>query len=129
LIEITFRILSLCLLLACTETLHGIVRAALLVPRIGKKPALKVSIVTGSLLAFGVCYWYVPTLGINSTAGLLGLGFLLALFMASFDAALGRMLLHLPWKKIARDFNPASGNYLLFGLLLLAAYPWLIMRL
>lgn len=127
--DITLRTLALCLLLACAETLHGIARAALLVPRIGKKKALKVSIVTGSLLAFGVCYWYVPTLGITGTAGLLGLGLVLALFMAGFDAALGRFLLHLPWQKITQDFNPASGNYLLYGLVLLWAYPWLIMQL
>lgn len=42
-------ILLLCALLASAETLQGIVRAAVLVPRLGKKTALKISAITGSL--------------------------------------------------------------------------------
>lgn len=123
------RIVSLCIVLACAETLHGIARAAILVPRIGKKKALKVTIVTGSILAFGVCYLLVPSVGITGTPGLVVLGIVLALFMAAFDVLMGKLLLKLSWRKIAQDFNPSSGNYLLYGLLLLATYPYLIMKL
>lgn len=128
-VDTLIRILSLCVALAGIEMLHGIARTVLLAPRIGKERAIRVSIVSGSLLAFGVCYFLVPPIGLRETAALFGLGFFVALFMASFDVAVGRFLLKLPWPRIFRDFNPASGNYLLIGLLLLILFPWLVMQI
>lgn len=127
--DLFLRIVALCVILAAAETLHGIFRAAVLVPRIGKKAALKVAIVTGSLLAFALCWWQVPAMGVVATLPLLGIGAVLALFMAAFDLLLGRWLLKRPWSQAFEDFNPADGNYLLFGLLFLITFPWLVMRL
>ncbi len=127
-LNILINIISLCIMLASVETLHGIVRAAILVPRVGKKKALEISIITGSLLAFAVCYFMVPSVGLTRLMPLLALGFTLALFMASFDALLGRLLLKRPWRKIAQDFNPTTGNYLLYGLLFLVITPVLVMQ-
>lgn len=127
--DLALRILSLCVLLAAAETLHGIFRAAVLVPRIGKKPALKVAIVSGSLLAFALCWWRVPPMGITATLPLLGIGLVLALFMAAFDILLGRWLLKRPWSRAFEDFNPATGNYLLFGIVLLVFFPWFAVQL
>lgn len=119
-----------CLALASAETLHGIVRAAVLVPRIGKKRALKISIVTGSLLAFGVSYYFVPRLGASDPLGLLGIGVSAAIFMAGFDVALAHWVLRRPFKRCFDEFNPATGNYLSIGLFLLVFYPlavdWLL---
>jgi threonine/homoserine efflux transporter RhtA len=120
-------LLSLCVLLARVETLHGIARAALLVPRVGKRRALRIAIVTGTLLAFGVCYWFVPRFGYTQAGDLLLLGLQLAVFMALFDISLGRLLLHLPWHRVLADFDPRSGNYLSIGHMLL--FPWLVMQL
>lgn len=123
------RVAALCVALAGAETLHGIFRAVVLVPRIGKKQALKVSIVSGTALAFAVCYFLVPGIGITATAGLLVVGLVLALFMATFDIVLGRTLLRLPWAKILRDFDPRTGNYLSVGLVLLVFMPYAVMQL
>lgn len=128
-VDLALQLLSLCVLLAAAETLHGIFRAAVLVPRIGKKPALKVAIVSGSLLAFALCWWRVPALGISGTPPLLGVGVVLAAFMAAFDILLGHWLLKRPWSRAFEDFNPATGNYLLFGVLLLVVFPLIVMRL
>ncbi|MDO8331411.1 MAG: hypothetical protein Q7T36_13180 [Fluviicoccus sp.] len=127
--DLLLRVLSLCVLLASAETLHGIFRAAVIVPRIGKKRALKISIVTGSLLAFAVCWFVVPGMGIRGTGPLLGLGVTIALFMASFDVMLGKLVLKRPWRKAFIDFDPRAGNYLLFGVLLLITFPWVVMAL
>lgn len=127
--ESIVQIISLCLFLAGAETLHGVVRATVLVPKIGKKRALKVAIVTGSILGFAVCYFLVPGVGFTETHDLVGLGFLLALFMAGFDVTLAKGLLKWPWAKAFQDFNPRSGNYLSLGLLLLVSFPYLVMRL
>lgn len=123
------RILALCIVLAGVETLHGIFRATVLVPRIGKSRALKLGIVTGSALAFSVCYLLVPGIGVVKSAGLLAIGLVLALFMAGFDIALAKMLLRRPWAKVFQDFDPRTGNYLSFGLLLLVFFPYVVMQL
>jgi len=117
------RILSLCVVLASVETLHGIARTVWLVPRLGKARALKLSIVSGSLLAFVVCYGLVPGIGLATLNAHLMLGLGLAGFMAAFDLALGKLVLRRSWAKALADFNPTSGNWLIFGLALLALYP------
>lgn len=127
--DLILRVLSLCLLLASAETLHGIFRAAVLVPRIGKKRALKISIVSGSLLAFAICWWRVPDMDLQGDGPLLGLGVTIALFMASFDVILGKLVLKRPWRKAFDDFDPRTGNYLLFGVMLLMCFPYGVMLL
>ncbi len=49
--------------------------------------------------------------------------------MATFDLAMGMLLLRRPWRKALQDFNPATGNLLVFGLLLLVLFPTLVARL
>lgn len=117
------RFTSLCVLLAGAETLHGIARTVLLAPRVGKVLAIKLSVVTGTLLAFGLCYWFVPAIGAVGIGEHLFLGLGLAGFMAAFDIAIGRLVMHLKWDRIWQDFNPRSGNYLSIGLGLLAFIP------
>jgi hypothetical protein len=95
----------------------------------GKARSLKAGIVTGSALAFGVCYLLVPGTGITSTMGLVALGMVLAVFMAGFDIALAKALLKLPWKKVLQDFDPRTGNYLSLGLALLVFFPYVVMRI
>jgi hypothetical protein len=95
----------------------------LVVPRLGKARALKLSIVTGSALAFGVCLLLVPGLGLRGAGPHLVLGGVLAAFMAGFDLLMGRWLLRRPWRKAWADFDPRTGNYLVFGLLALALMP------
>ena len=57
------------------------------------------------------------------------LGLVVALFMASFDVAMGKLLLRRSWTRVFSDFNPATGNYLLFGVFLLVTFPWLAMKI
>lgn len=123
------QIASLCVLLASAETLHGIARTVLVVPRIGKARALKLSIVTGTLLAFAICWWRVPQVGLQGDVAHLALGAGLAAFMAGFDIAMGLLVLRRPLAKVLPDFNPATGNYLLYGLVALALIPWAVARL
>lgn len=123
------RTLSLCVALAGAETLHGIARTLYANPRLGKARALKLSVISGTLLAFGVCWLLVPGMGLRTLGSHLGLGLCLALFMALFDIALGRWLLHRPWAKVLADFNPATGNHLAYGLVCLVFLPALVWRL
>jgi hypothetical protein len=120
------RIVALCVILAGAEMLHGIARTKLLTPRIGKEKAVKLSALTGSLLALAICFVWVPSIGLQSAPAHMLLGIALAVFMASFDIAVGRWLMRKAWHKIWPDFNPASGNYLLFGLSALCVIPLVV---
>jgi hypothetical protein len=127
----TVRIVSLCVVLAGVEMLHGIARTVWLAPRVGKDLAVKLSIVSGTLLAFGVCYLLVPDIGLSGMQEHLFLGLGLALFMAAFDVGVGKFIMRFKWPRIWRDFNPASGNYLSIGLVLLTfapAFVWWLRR-
>ncbi len=128
-LELPLRLAALALALAAAETLHGIARMTLLVPRIGLRKALAVSIVTGSLLAFAVCAAMVPGLGLRGPRALVLLGLWLAAFMAAFDILIGRLAARRSWKALSKDFDPRTGNYLVVGLASLAACPWLVMAL
>ena len=128
-LDLAMRIFSLCLALASAEMLHGIARVRYLIPRVGKANAQKISIVTGTLLAFAVCYLFVPAMGLTTHATALALGGFLAIFMASFDIAVGRLLMKRKWALIAEDFDPRKGNYLIFGLASLVAIPSIVLRI
>ncbi|HJW34879.1 MAG TPA: hypothetical protein VJ505_16135 [Holophagaceae bacterium] len=124
-LEMALRILCLCIALAGAETLHGIGRVKFLVPRVGVKVAQRISIVTGSMLAFLVCYLLVPHTGLHGFAALLILGVFLALFMAAFDVAIARFVAKRPWSIVLMDFNPTKGGLLVFGLAFLTLAPLL----
>jgi hypothetical protein len=115
--------LALCIALASAETLHGIARTVWIVPRIGKARAIALSAFTGSLLALLICWWMVPGIGLASTAQHAALGVFLAVFMAGFDIAIGRFVMRRRWVKIRPDFDPRTGNFLLFALMALALMP------
>ena len=121
--DTVIRVVSLCVVLAGAETLHGIARTVLVVPRLGKEPALRLSIVSGTLLAFGICWLLVPGIGLQGWGEHVGLGAVLAAFMASFDLLLGKFLLRRSWAKAFSDFDPRTGNLLVFGLAALVTVP------
>lgn len=124
--ESLLRALALCVVLAGAETLHGIARTVWVVPRLGKVRAIQLSALTGSLLAFGICWWLVPGIALQSAGAhvLLGLG--LTAFMACFDIGVGMGVMRKPWAKVLPDFDPRTGNFLLFGLLALACMPLIV---
>lgn len=123
------KILCLCLMLASVETLHGIGRTIFVVPKLGNKKAKQYSVISGTLLAFAVCYVMVPWLDVNVGYQLVLIGLALALFMALFDIMLARFVVKLKWELIVNDFNPAKGNYLIVGLILLIMIPYAVMKL
>jgi hypothetical protein len=124
--ETLVRVVSLCVVLAGAETLHGIARTVLVVPRLGKERALKLSALTGSVLAFLICLWLVPSMGLRGVTPHFLLGLTLGAFMAAFDLAIGRFVMRKPWAKLWPDFDPRTGNYLLFGLAALLVIPLLV---
>jgi hypothetical protein len=121
--ETLIRIGALCIVLACAETLHGIARIKFAIPRLGKERAVKLSALTGTLLAFAICMMLVPGIALQTARAHFILGLVLASFMAGFDIAVGKWLMRKTWAKIWPDFNPRTGNYLLYGLIALCLIP------
>ncbi len=115
-----------CVCLACAEVLNGIFRLRYLVRWLGKPRAQVASVATGLLLATAVCAYFAPYWGVRSATGLVGMGVALSAFMAAFDVAVGRWLMHRTWAQIATDFDPRGGNYLSVGLVLLCVVPRLV---
>lgn len=124
--DLLLRTLALCVLLAATETLHGIARTVWVVPRIGKDRALRWSIFSGTLLAYAIGAWRVPDIGLQTPGGRLVLGLVLAVFMASFDLLMGRFVLRRSWSRALSDLDPRTGNRLIYGLVALVVMPLLV---
>ena len=123
------NLILLCFTLAGAETLQGIFRNAVIAPRIGTKKAKQLTLISGTLMMFVICYFWIPTLAIEGTMPLLLVGLLLAGFMAAFDMVLGRYLIKMKWRVVLKDFDPRQGNYLLVGLLVLVFIPLMVMSL
>ncbi|MBE2263886.1 MAG: hypothetical protein IAE92_14155 [Burkholderiaceae bacterium] len=87
---------------------------------------MRLSMVSGTALAFLVCATLVPGIGLQGLWPHLYLGLTLAAFMAAFDVFIGRAIMRFKWSRIWQDFNPASGNYLSVGLLMLVFQPALV---
>jgi hypothetical protein len=128
-IPLWIKVLCLCLILAGVETLHGIARTVLVVPKIGNKRARQYSVISGTLLAFAVCYVMIPWLDVHDGCLLIVIGLILAMFMALFDIVLARFVIKMKWRSIINDFNPAKGNYLILGLSFLVLIPYAVMKL
>lgn len=124
---LVLQIIALVVTLAGVETLHGILRTALIAPRLGTQRAKRLSIISGTALLFWVCWLWIPRLGIGNPLALLALGGGLAGFMALYDIVLGHSILKMKWRVVWKDFDPRQGNYLSVGLLILMFIPLLVM--
>lgn len=127
--RVVLRAVLVWLVIIAVETVHGVLRALLLVPLVGDFPARRVSVFTGSLLIFGVAWAFVRWIGAGTRLRLLGVGLLWVVLTVLFEIGLGRYVLGLSWDRIAEDYDVTRGGLLGIGLLFLAATPTLAARL
>ncbi|MCU0705877.1 MAG: hypothetical protein MUF18_18060 [Fimbriiglobus sp.] len=124
-LRVVLRAVLVWLVIIGVETVHGVLRTLLLVPLVGDFPARRVSVLTGSLLIFGVARAFVRWIGAGTRLRLLGVGLLWVLLTVVFEIGLGRYVLGLSWDRIAEDYDVTRGGLLGFGLLFMAAAPTL----
>jgi len=127
LIMLAVRTLVVWVGLMIVEAIHGALRAAYLIPRIGDLPARRVGVVVGSLLILVVAFLTIRWLGPRTVASCLGVGLLWVALTLPFEIALGRYL-GSSWERIGADFNPADGGWLSFGLIFMAVAPLIAWR-
>ena len=115
--------------LACAETVHGILRVALLNPRLGDRRARRVAVFTGSGIIFAIGWFAVPWIGPTNTRECISVGTLWLVSMLAFDVGFGRFVFHFPWHRIAADFDLRKGNLLTLGMGFLFLTPLLVAKL
>ncbi len=117
------------LVMMVAESVHGTLRTLLLAPRIGDFPARQVGVVTGSLLVFGIAWLFIRWVRAGTTARFLAVGLEWVALTVLFEVGLGRLVLGLPWERLAEDYDLPRGGFMGLGLLVMALSPLLAARL
>jgi hypothetical protein len=127
--RVALRAFLVWLVIIAVETVHGVFRTLLLVPVMGDFPARRVSVLTGSLLIFGVAWLFVRWTAAETRPRLLAVGLLWVVLTVLFEIALGRYVLGMSCDRIAEDYDVTRGGLLGFGLVFMAASPTLAAKL
>ena len=115
--------------MTAAETLHGVLRALLLSPRVGDVRARQIGVFTGALILLTVAYAFAPWLNGRTLRRLLGVGLLWVALTVAFEMVLGRLVFGFSWDRIASEYLPWRGGLMSFGMVFLAACPVIAARL
>jgi hypothetical protein len=118
------RAVAVWLLIAALETVHGIVRGLWLEPALGAVVTWRLGFAVGSVLVVAVAWVTSRWLGAATRAGQLLAGLMWLLLMLGFELAIGRAR-GFGWARIAAEFDPRQGGFMLCGLLLMLLAPML----
>jgi len=105
-----------------------VLRTVWLVPLVGDLRARQIGVLTGSLLILVVALLAIRWIGARGRRDLLLIGGSWLVLMVGAEVLLGRVVFGYPWSRIAEDFDVTRGGLLGFGMLVLAAAPWLASR-
>jgi hypothetical protein len=122
-----FRALLIWLLLMAVETVHGILRGALLTPRVGDFRARQIGVFVGSVLILAIARFTIRWTRLSGTGALLRAGAMWAMLTLAFEVTLGRAL-RLSWQRIFSDYDLENGGLMPFGMLVLLLAPLLAFR-
>ena len=124
------RAFAVWLLMMGTEVIHGLLRTILLSPVVGDSRARQIAVFTGSLLILAITYlcigWIRPR---RSRPILIGVGLAWVCLTVLFEIELGRIILNLPWTRIASDYDMNRGGLMPLGLVAMALSPLIADRL
>lgn len=115
------------LLIMLVETIHGVLRGLLLVPRLGEETAARIGWPVAALLVLAIATATIRWTGLSGTRALLGLGGVWAAFSIVFELGIGR-LRGLDAAALATALDPRSGSIPWSAALMLLA-PFLAARL
>ncbi|MFL6193614.1 MAG: hypothetical protein ACJ75H_05550 [Thermoanaerobaculia bacterium] len=123
------RSLLVWLLIMAAESIHGTLRTIFLEPSLGGVRARQVAFFTGSAIIFGITLACIRWIGATLPRRLIGIGLLWVGLTAAFEAALGRLVMHLSWDRILADYDLSRGGLMAIGMLLMLLMPWLAARM
>jgi hypothetical protein len=111
-----------CCLIA-VEVVHGVARILFLAPAVGDFRARQIAVFTGSLLILFVATAFIRWIRPVGSGEALSVGMLWLVLTLAFEIAFGRFVMHMPWSRIASDYNLLRGGLLPIGLLVLTFAP------
>ncbi|MBX3294049.1 MAG: hypothetical protein KF881_14270 [Acidobacteria bacterium] len=109
------------------ETVHGILREALLSPIVGGFTARRIAFFIGLGLIFAVSLVFIRWINARTVSQLLAVGAMWMVLTFSFELGLG-FLLGLSSERILEDYDVTRGGFMAFGMLFLLFAPLLASR-
>jgi len=117
------RALAVWLAIIVAESVHGVLRQALLAPALGDLRARQLSVATGALLILAIATACSRWLRAEAPRAQLAVGALWVALTVGFELALGRLALHYDWARLTQDYDPRRGGFLALGMIVLALAP------
>jgi hypothetical protein len=115
------------MLMMLIETGNGYVREVFVAPEIGALHARQLGLLIGSALVLLTAWACSGWLRANSLRTQLTVGGYWVALTLTFEFALGRAM-GVSWTALFNDYNPLRGGFMLLGLLVMFAAPWLTRR-
>jgi hypothetical protein len=103
------RGLLIWLLIMLVETIHGVLRAALVVPRLGATAAERIGWPVAAVLVMGIALLTIKWTGLHARRSLLGLGAAWAVLTVLFELAIG-VLRGLDAAALMAALDPLNGS-------------------
>ncbi len=127
--RVVIRSLVVWIVLIAAEIAHGILRAILLVPRVGEFRSNQIGIFSGSAIILAIAYFTIQWIGAKRTSELLLVGFIWLILTLAFEILFGRFVVGLSWDQILEGYNISHGGLMPVGLLLLFFSPMIAIKL
>jgi hypothetical protein len=115
------------MLMMLLETGNGYVRELFVAPELGALRARQLGLLVGSALVLLTAWACSAWLRADTPRKQLIIGGYWVALTLIFEFALGRAMGE-SWTSLLTDYNPLRGGYMLVGLLVLFAAPWLTRR-
>jgi hypothetical protein len=122
------RGLAIWLLIILAETIHGMLRELILVPRIGAEASSRIGWPLGLVLVYLIAILSARWIGLSATTALLHLGLVWAGLTFLFEIVVG-LARSYDAARILAELNPAQGGLMGVGLIVMALAPLLAARL
>ena len=114
------------LLIAFAETIHGILRAKLLVPKVGDLRSRQIGVFSGSIIIFIITFYSLSFIGPKTTSDTFIIGGIWLIFMLLFEFLVGHFIFRFPWKWLLDEYNVKKGRLLIFGMIFLFTVPYIV---
>ena len=115
-------------LIIVAETLHGMLRALLLVPAVGEFRSDQIGVFSGSIIILLIAQLTIGWIGTRPTLLLLIIGSLWLVLTVCFELLLGRGVMGMSWEAILAGYDITRGGLMPFGLAVLFFSPLLAAR-
>jgi hypothetical protein len=116
------------LVIMALETVHGVLREILLVPRVGPETAGRIGWPIGLIIVIVTAWALARWIGLRDTRDLVKLGTIWAILTLGFESGIG-LLRGIPLTATIGGLNPFSGSLLPLSLAVMLVAPLIAARL